>query len=169
MDFWRDMLAYQCYFLNSMLNWKYAFGVIFVLAALPCLFGTSVLRAYFYSAVLFIFGCFGVFICKYLGLLIQIWVLGFTIFAFAGFLILENMERLLAAKFRRAYAAILKFLSCLCLPFAFTLKYHRYLQSSIIMVLCIIAFSVCEHYRMKNKRQFYTYLDLLNLSDMEEI
>lgn len=169
MVFWRDMLAYQYYFFNCLLNWKYAFGAIFVLAALPCLLGSSVLRAYFYTAVIFIFGCFGVFTCKYLGLLIQIWVLGFTIFAFAGFLILENMERLLNAKVKKGYAAMLKFLSCFCLPFVFTLKYHKYLLSTIMMALCITAFSVCEHYRKKNKRQFHTYMDLLNLSDMEEI
>lgn len=169
MIFLHDMISYQYSFLNSVLSWKPAFGLICVLAALPCIFGTSVLRAYLYAASMLIFGCSGVFICKYWGLLIQIWVIGFTIFAFAGFLILEILEMLLPGTFQKVYIAMLRIVSCCCLPVAVVLKYHRYFLSAIILGLCILVFSASEHVRIKNKRQFHTYLDLLSLSDTEEV
>ncbi len=163
-----NLISYQSNLLNVLLNRKLLPGVLCALSLLPCFLGTSIIRAFLYFVFILLLGSSGVFVCRNIGVDAQLCVLGFTIFAFLGVLVLETIERLLNRKIQKEYHAMMKVLSCCCFPAAVLCFYHNYLLSIVSLGLCIVILTVCNHLRTRNKRQFYTYEDLLLLSDRED-
>lgn len=169
MTFLHDLLGYQCHFLNIIMNWRFFSYFLCVLSAMPCVFGKAIVKTYFNIFILLLFGSVGVFICRYLGWPSQLGVLGFTFFAFAGVMLSESIERLFVRRFGKAYKIMLNGVSCCFFPAALAFVFRRYWIGILSLCICVPVFAACEHFRIKNKRQFFTYEDLAGLSNMEEV
>lgn len=169
MIFLQELLCYQSQLLNITLNRRFMPFILCIISLIPCVFGKSVMKAYIYACFILLFGSLGTFICRCIGGISQLCILGFTLSAFVGFMISKLIERFFFYRFCKAYDYILNVLCCCCFPAVIVFLFRRHLFGVLSLCCCIPVFIVCEFYRIKNKRIFYTYKDLVGLPDMEEV